>query len=506
MKHRVTISILTYIALRQAKACIASVLKQTEPFKLILTANGNPQVAEYFTALAKEFANITVGVNENNQGFIEPHSRALTLCDTELFLLLNDDAILPEDALKKLIEPFDQFPNAALSGPKDDFQTLLPDFNGTKGKDFEYLNGACLMCKTEIVKKHGLFDPHLKFAYAEDSDLSLRMREQGYTLHKVDFRLIHERCATSKHVKEVKASQEANHAFCRKRWAHYLKVRKMDFPIVLKRTAAFGDVLLTTPVIRALKAKHPLSLIYVETSCPQIFDRNPHVKQASRQIPKMADAMVFNLDMTYEAKTNIHIVNAYAQKCSLGDDLSDNRTEFFPSGRDVIKAQELMPDDGKWAAIHAGPSTWRSKEWPQERWANVIEGLRGTGLKILLVGSHGKPLPNELDMRGRTNIHEMAALIKRAALFIGLDSLPMHISQAVGTPTVGLFGVTDPQWIMTNGSRHIGVCGNTESFGIRHRKPGTTVVDDGGAAMNSITVSMVLESATRMVNTEMAFA
>lgn len=489
MTPRVSVSVLTYTAVKQAKACIASLLRQTEPFKLILTANGNPEAASYFTDLAKEFANISVIVNATNEGFIAPNTRAFSQCDTELFLMLNDDAILPPDALHKLIEPFDRFPKAALSGPKDDFQTLLPSFHGTKGPNFEYLNGACLMCKTAIVAKHGLFDPHLSFAYAEDSELSLRMREQGYTLHKVDFKLQHEIGATSRHVKEVRAHQEANHAFCRNRWAHYLRVRRMDYPIVIKRTAAHGDVLLTTPIIRALRVKHPLSPIHVETQIPHVFARNPHVASVAHRLPRMPDALIYNLDGAYESLTNRHIVQAYADKCGLS--AVDDKTDFYLSAGDEARAARLMPD-GDWIAVHSGPSTWRSKEWPQDRFSVLIHELRSLNYKIVLVGNAGKHLPSDIDQRGQTTIHEMGALIKRAKLFIGIDSLPLHISQSVGTDTIGLFGITDPKYILTSGSHSIGVCGTTESFGLRHRKPGTTHVDDGGAAMDSITTAAVL--------------
>lgn len=498
MAPRVTISILTYTALRQAKACIASVLKQTEPFNLILTANGNPEVASYFTDLAKNFANISVVTNSINQGFIDPHTHALSRCNTELFLLLNDDAILPEDGLRKLIAPFDQFPKAALSGPKDDFQTLLPNFHGTKGNAFEYLNGACLMCKTEIVKRHGLFDPNLKFAYGEDSDLSLRMREQGYSLHKADFRLIHERCATSKHVKEVRAHQEANHTYCRNRWAHYLRVRKMEFPIIVRRAGAFGDVLLTTPVIQALKWKYPLSPIHVETACPQIFINNPNVASAGK-IARMSDALVFELNGSYEAKPNQHFVWTYAEKCGIAEDFIDDRTQFYLSDTDRAKAESLMPGYG-WVAVHVGPSTWRSKEWPQDRFQAVIDHLRAAGNKVVLVGSAGRSNTGDLDRRGKTTIHEMGALIQRAKLFIGLDSFPLHCAEAVGTPAIGLFGVTDPKYILTR-KTDIGVFNEAiPTFGLRHRKPGTTVVDDGGEAMNGISVSMVKEAIEKMLS------
>jgi heptosyltransferase-3 len=42
------------------------------------------------------------------------------------------------------------------------------------------------------------------------------------------------------------------------------------------------------------------------------------------------------------------------------------------------------------------------------------------------------------------SLNRLAALIGRAKLFIGIDSAPMHIAAAVGTPTVALFGPSGP--------------------------------------------------------------
>lgn len=497
MNHpRVTISILTYTAVNQAKACLASVFQSTLPFKLILTANGNPAAAGIFAQVAKERPETTVLVNEKNEGFIEPNKRAFDLCDTEFFVMLNDDATVPPDWLEKLLAPFAEFPKAALSGPKNDFQSLLPNFHGSKGGPFEYLNGACLCCKTEILRKHGLFDPNLKWAYCDDSDMSLRMREKGYTLHKADFVLRHEVSATSRHVPEVRANAEANHAYARKRWGHYLRVRKMDYPIVVRRNAAFGDVLLTTPIVRALHEKYPLSPIYVETGTPAVYDRHPLVRWCGAKAPKMSDALTFDLNGSYEARPDRHFVLSYAERCGLTS--VDDSTDLYPSEKDHEKAAGLIPE-GDWVAIHAGPSTWRSKEWPTARFEEVIAALRAGGQKIVLIGNGGAPLGSHLDMRSKTSVHEMAAIIKRCRLFIGLDSFPLHVAEAMRTPAAGLFGVTDPKFIITQRNTTIGVCGTTASFGLRHRVPNSTVVDDRGEAMNSITVGAVLEAATQLL-------
>ena len=47
------------------------------------------------------------------------------------------------------------------------------------------------------------------------------------------------------------------------------------------------------------------------------------------------------------------------------------------------------------------------------------------------------------ELAGKTSFPELGALIAHAALFIGVDSAPMHIAAAVKTPIVCLFGATN---------------------------------------------------------------
>lgn len=493
------VSILTYTALRQAKICIASILKSTVPFRLILTANGNPEAAAYFQQLAAEFPHITVVINPNNEGYIKPHERAFALCQEEYFVLLNDDTVLPPDWLEKLEAPFLLYPTGALSAPRGGCQSLQASFHGYKGPAFEYLNGACLCCKTEVIRKYGLFDPHLVWAYGDDSDLSLRMRELGLTLHHADFTLQHEIGATSRYVTDVRKNQLANHGYLMRRWAYYLRGRRMEVPIIVKRGAAYGDVLLTTIPLQALHAKYPLRPLYVETLCQGVFENNRLVVKADRRLERMPDATIYDLTLSYERRPDRHILESYAEACELTMEQSAPfRTKLFPSSAERRKAEQQLVGD--WAAVHPGPNTWKSKEWPLVRFAEVIAHLRSRGMKVVIVGSAGGKLDSDLDLRGQTTILDLAALLGRCKLFVGLDSFPLHVAEAMDVPAVGLFGVTDPKFILTRPDRTIGVCGTTESFGLRHRVKNTTSVDDKGAAMNSITVAMVTEAIDKQLS------
>jgi heptosyltransferase-3 len=50
-----------------------------------------------------------------------------------------------------------------------------------------------------------------------------------------------------------------------------------------------------------------------------------------------------------------------------------------------------------------------------------------------------------LVLAGKLQIKELGALTERARLFVGVDSMPMHLAAAMGTPAVALFGPSGEQ-------------------------------------------------------------
>lgn len=102
--------------------------------------------------------------------------------------------------------------------------------------------------------------------------------------------------------------------------------------------------------------------------------------------------------------------------------------------------------------MHPGAG-WRFKCWTPTGYARVIEALMdGWRLPVVLTGSraaHEKDLLGEIlaecgarpvNLAGRLTLKELGALIAKARFFFGVDSAPMHLAAAVGTPAVALFG------------------------------------------------------------------
>ena len=115
-------------------------------------------------------------------------------------------------------------------------------------------------------------------------------------------------------------------------------------------------------------------------------------------------------------------------------------------------------DERGFIHVHPG-SRWLFKCWPAGRMASLIARLCAEGHAVVLTGApeaheraHVDTLLAALPAAARTSVHdltgkltlpELAALTARAQLFIGVDSAPMHIAAAMGTPTIALFGPSD---------------------------------------------------------------
>lgn len=104
--------------------------------------------------------------------------------------------------------------------------------------------------------------------------------------------------------------------------------------------------------------------------------------------------------------------------------------------------------------IQPGARYW-FKAWPAERFAELADRLtESCGCRVVVGGDarervlaaaiRDRSRSRPPVLAGRTTLLELAALLKRCALFIGNDNGPMHMAAAVGTPVVALFGPSDP--------------------------------------------------------------
>lgn len=138
---------------------------------------------------------------------------------------------------------------------------------------------------------------------------------------------------------------------------------------------------------------------------------------------------------------------------------TDVELELWSAKPDTRYVQELL--EGCWMAPEtrlvginiAASRRWLSKNWPKEYIVKLCDILASKNIRVILTGlekdqelakdilklAKSKPV----DFTGKTNILQLAALIKKCDVFLTPDSAPMHVAAAVKTPFVALFGPTD---------------------------------------------------------------
>lgn len=225
-----SISILAHHGLAMTQNCLRAVAEGGGDYELLLTNNGSGEHMRYHMMHAIMGSTKGVVFDEpKNLGFIEPNIRALEHARGDYFVLLNSDTCVPPGWLEALEAPFLSDPLCAISGATG--MALSAGFVGYNGgKNVEYIEGSCLMIRTEFARKIGLFDTQLIGAYGEDADLCLRVRSIGHTIHVVPIDIKHLGGATSSMVPQAHSWLTQNLSYLKTKWANYLKNRTFNAP------------------------------------------------------------------------------------------------------------------------------------------------------------------------------------------------------------------------------------------------------------------------------------
>ena len=152
------------------------------------------------------------------------------------------------------------------------------------------------------------------------------------------------------------------------------------------------------------------------------------------------------------------------RRIGLQPTVAERNVQFVP-GPDAERRIDQLLDKEPFIHVHPA-SRWMFKCWPAERNAELIDRLAADGHRVVITSA-----PNEMpfiksilektksrpvNLAGQLTIKELGALTARARLFVGVDSMPMHLAAAMGTPTLALFGPSgEIEWGPWNVERRV---------------------------------------------------
>jgi heptosyltransferase-1 len=174
----------------------------------------------------------------------------------------------------------------------------------------------------------------------------------------------------------------------------------------------------------------------------------------------------------------------------------------LPRDPEAYAAIGRQVPDGSFAIVNPGAG-WGAKRWPAERYGLVARGLADCGVRsIVNYGPGEENLASAVETASggtakalRCSISELMALTRRATLFVGGDTGPLHLAASLRVPVVAIFGPTDPARNGPYSDRSI-VLRNpaSETSHSRRSQP-----DEG---MLEISVDAVIEGARRLLTRE----
>jgi heptosyltransferase-2 len=273
--------------------------------------------------------------------------------------------------------------------------------------------------------------------------------------------------------------------------------------ILLVRFSSIGDILLTTPLIRALRARHPGARIDALTKAafaPLLADNprlnsvltiDPAESLAALAARLRAARYTHRLDLHGSVRSRLLRVlvpgrwHGYPKHRVARALLIRTKRNHYPAGTPPVPERyfhaaaglDVTPDAGPpefflgggaraetaaWldrAGVNADREIFAlapgaahvTKRWPVERWTALAAALAADGRQVLLVGGPedvtiasavAHAVPGVLNAAGQFGLQGTGALLRRSRALISGDTGVMHMATGVGTPVLALFGPT----------------------------------------------------------------
>lgn len=277
--------------------------------------------------------------------------------------------------------------------------------------------------------------------------------------------------------------------------------------VLIVRFHSMGEVILTSPLIRAIRQRHPTSdiMVLTERRYAPLVSANPHVTEVyesgrRRNVRALAAHLrqqhfTHLLDLQRDSRSlllrslvrgnwGLSQTDRFARtvlirtKRNWYQEVVPLAERFFAAARDLEVSpdgsppdlfltdeaigqaqtwleQAGVPSDRPFIAMAPGASQ-ATRRWPPEYFVSLVKKVTTTGAYVVIVGgANESKLASEIALRsgphaasaaGALGLQATAGVLKRAAALITGDTGLLHMGTAVGTPVVAIFGPTVRQF------------------------------------------------------------
>jgi len=206
-----------------------------------------------------------------------------------------------------------------------------------------------------------------------------------------------------------------------------------------------GDIVVLTAAIRDLHRAYPgRFLTDVRTSCPALWEHNPHLTPLDPAAPDVR-SMVCHYPLIHQCNTApYHFIHGFIEYLNDQLGLRIRPTEFKgdihlsdeEKARPSLVEATLGRPAPYWIIAAGGKYDYTIKWWHRRRWQEVVDHFQG---KLLFVqvgekGHYHPPLKGVLDLRGKTTLRELIRLVYHADGIVCPVTLLMHLAAAVPLP------------------------------------------------------------------------
>lgn len=217
--------------------------------------------------------------------------------------------------------------------------------------------------------------------------------------------------------------------------------KKRKWITVVDRLGAPGDALITANVIRCIKSEYSDLKINCITPHPDLIRLDPMIDSLNgKETFYSFDSTYWELIVVKERKENIIFHNLKR----LGIISFEYRSQFHLSAEEKLWAKNLLKGNTKPLISICTKSKEPVKNWPIDYWSELIKSLTSK-FTIIHLGDEKEPIfKNVIRYAGLHTMRESAALLSISKLFIGPDSLLMHIANGLKIKSIIIFGGSRP--------------------------------------------------------------